>query len=91
MLTLKRIVLHLVLPAILPVFFFVIAATPVEVLGCYNRGLIALITALISSLLALTSVLIAIWRRNHGDLQSHWFVFTALVLVIPIIGLLILA
>jgi hypothetical protein len=45
----KRVIYHVILPAIMPVLFFVIALTPVEVLGCLVRGLIALLIALISN------------------------------------------
>ena len=42
----KRIVCHIIIPAIMPAIFFVIASIPVEVLGCRARGLIALLIAL---------------------------------------------
>jgi hypothetical protein len=45
----KRVIYHVILPAIMPVLFFVVALTPVEVLGCLIRGLIALLIALISN------------------------------------------
>jgi hypothetical protein len=43
----KRIVYHIMIPAITPAAFFVIASMPVEVLGCRTRGLIALLIAFI--------------------------------------------
>ena len=88
---LKRVIRHIIFPGIFPVFFFVIAATPVEVLGCYNRGMVALITALISAFLALGAALLALWRRSRGDLETHWFILSTLIFVIPAIGLIILA
>jgi hypothetical protein len=39
---------HIVLPALAPAAFFLVASTPVEVLGCFNRGLMALTIALAS-------------------------------------------
>ena len=36
---------HVVLPALAPAAFFLVAITPVEVFGCFNRGLTALAIA----------------------------------------------
>jgi hypothetical protein len=54
----KRIAYHVILPTIMPVLFFVVASTPVEVLGCLVRGLIALAIAFISGLAALGAAII---------------------------------
>jgi hypothetical protein len=39
---------HVVLPGLAPAAFFLVAFTPVEVLGCFNRGLMALAIAMTS-------------------------------------------
>ena len=57
---LKRIVYHVMIPVIMPVFFFVVASTPVEVLGCFTRGLIAMPIAFISGLAALGAMIIGL-------------------------------
>ena len=63
----KRIVYHVILPAIMPVLFFVVASTPVEVLGCLVRGLIALLIALMSGLAALGAAVIGVKGGGRGE------------------------
>jgi hypothetical protein len=91
----KRIVYHLILPAIMPVLFFVVALTPVEVLGCFMRGLIAMLIALISGLAAFVTVIIGAKGgakgRVRNDKNSIWWVMSTLILVIPVIAMIILA
>ncbi len=87
----KRIANHIIIPAMMTVLFFVVALTPVEVLGCLMRGLIALLIALISGLAALVAVIIALKGRVRHDKNSIWWVLTTLILVIPVIALIILA
>ena len=55
---------HIVLPAALTLLFFVNAALPVTVLGCANRGLVAIIVAIISILAALFSAIMAMKRTR---------------------------
>ena len=95
----KRIVYHVILPAIMPVLFFVVASTPVEVLGCLVRGLIALLIALMSGLAALGAAVIGVKGGVKGgakgrvrhDENSIWWVLSTLILVIPVIAMIILA
>ncbi len=87
----NRITYHIIFPAIMPVFFFIIATTPVEVLGCRTRGLIALLIAFISGLAALGSAILGTKGRMRGDAYSTWWVATSLILVIPLIALIIMA
>jgi lysylphosphatidylglycerol synthetase-like protein (DUF2156 family) len=91
----KRIVYHVILPAIMPVLFFIVAFTPVEVLGCLVRGLIALLIALISGLAALRAAIIgakggAEGRLRH-DKNAIWWITSTLILVIPVIAMIVLA
>ena len=91
----KRIVYHVILPAIMPVLFFIVALTPVEVLGCLVRGLIALLIALVSGLAALGAALIGVKRGAKGrvrhDQNAIWWVTTTIILVIPAIAMILLA
>jgi len=82
---------HIALPAIAPLLFFAVAATPVEVLGCRTRGLLAFAIALLSALGGLAAAVMALRGRMRGDRHSHWWAASALVLAIPAVGLLILA
>jgi len=95
----KRIVYHVILPAIMPVLFFVVASTPVEVLGCLVRGLIALLIALMSGLAALGAAVIGVKGGVKGgakgrvrhDRNRMWWVVSTLILVIPVIAMLLMA
>ena len=82
---------HIVLPSIAPILFFIVAATPVELLGCRTRGLLAIAIALTSALAGLGAATAAVTRRIRGDAQSVWWIATALILSIPAVGVLILA
>ena len=82
---------HILIPAAAPVAFFVIALTPVEVLGCRTRGLLALTMALISGFSALGTAITGAKGRGRGDSNALWWVISTLVLVIPVIALIALA
>lgn len=82
---------HVILPSIAPLLFFVVAATPVHVLGCRTRGLIAVTIALVSVLVGLAEAVRAIKGRLQGDSQTRWWIVSALILAIPTVGVLILA
>ncbi len=87
----KRIVYHLIIPTIMPVLFFVVASTPVEVLGCFVRGLLALLIAFISGLAALVAAIIGAKGRVRHGRNSIWWVTSTLILVIPVIALIVMA
>ncbi len=87
----KRVAYHIIIPAIMLIVFFMIATTPVGVLGCRTRGLMALMTALISGLAALTTTIMAAKRRSRGDIYSIWWLISSVILVMPVIALIILA
>ena len=87
----KRIVNHIMIPATMSVLFFIVASTPVEVLGCFVRGLIALLIALISGLAALGAALIGLKGRVRHDQNATWWVISTLILVIPVIAMIVLA
>jgi hypothetical protein len=86
----KRLLGHVIIPAIIPAFFFAVAATPAEVMGCRNRGLIAVLVALIGALAALGAAIIGVMRKVRGDLNTSWWVISALVLAIPAVAIIII-
>ena len=87
----KHIVYHIMIPAIMPVVFFIIATTPVEVLGCRTRGIIALLIALISGLAAIGTANMGTKVMMRGEKYTLWWVATSIILVIPLIALVIMA
>jgi hypothetical protein len=86
----KRIVYHIIIPAIMPAAFFVIASTQVDVLGCSIRGLIELLIAFISGLAALGAAIMGAKGRVRGDTNAIWWVKSTLILVIPVIALILM-
>jgi len=82
---------HVILPAIMPALFFLIAATPVETLGCFTRGLLALLVALVSGFAGLGTAIMSAAGRRRGDVHAPWWVISTVILAIPVVALLILA
>jgi hypothetical protein len=82
---------HLILPAIVPGLFLLVASTPVTVLGCRNRGLLAVAI----TFLGLGGAAAAVYRvhveRRRGGGDILWWTATALILMVPAVGLLLLA
>ena len=84
------IILHVMLPAILPALFFLVASTPVEVLGCLTRGLLAVLIAFIGILSGLGAAIMGMRRKRSGDPKANWWVVSALFLAVPAVALLVL-
>jgi ABC-type amino acid transport system permease subunit len=87
----RNLIYHILGPAIMPAVFFRIATTPVEILGCRTRGLIALLIAFVSGLAALGTAMVSAKRRKRGDPSAIWWVASGLILAIPVVALIILA
>jgi hypothetical protein len=83
--------LHFIVPAIMPVLFFAVALSPVELLGCRTRGLIALSIAFVSGLAGLGAAGMALKSRVKGDAGSERWILTTLILTIPVVAMLVLA
>jgi hypothetical protein len=82
---------HVVFPALAPAAFYLVASTPVEVLSCFNRGLLALSIAMVSVICGLIFAVKGGLGKRRGDPQAHWWAITALILAIPPAALLVLA
>ena len=82
---------HILLPALLPAMFLAVAATPVELLGCRNRGLLALGIALASVIAGVYAAVRAGKLRGSSHPEGQWWLATAIILAIAPIALLILA
>jgi hypothetical protein len=86
-----RMAAHLVGPLFATASFFVVAATPVEVLGCRNRGLLAVAVVGVTLLASLASAIVALVGRARGRPGGGWWIASAVILAVPAVGLLILA
>ena len=87
----KRILHHVIIPALLVALFLLIVSTSAEVIGCRNRGLIAVAIALVGVLSALGAVIKGLMGRIRGDSNSTWWITSALILMIPALILVIIA
>ncbi len=86
-----RIFRHILLPAFAPVLFLVVATAPVDVLGCRNRGLLAIAIAFLSVLAGLGAAFAGVRWKMHGIPDANWWATSALVLAIPAVLLILFA
>ena len=82
---------HVALPALMSAVFFSVALTPVSVLGCRGRGLLALLIALTSGIWALGAAVTGVKKRARGEGDAFWWVISAMVLTIPVVAMLVMA
>jgi len=87
----NRLISYILIPSIMPVLFFLIALSPVEVLGCRTRGLLALLVAFASGIAALVIAIKGTRERVKGDPNARLWMISTLVLVIPVIAMIIMA
>jgi hypothetical protein len=77
-----------VLPAaLIPALFCIIVYTPAEVIGCRNRGLLAVAVILIGLLSALALAMRGLIRRRHGQKTDADEIVALLLLLLPAIYL----
>ena len=81
----KKIIKHVMIPAMASILFFAVAALPVELLGCYNRGLIAAIVALAAGVLGIFAAVKAVKGKIRGDVNTSLWIASALIFAIPAI------
>jgi hypothetical protein len=82
---------HLLLPAVMSAAFFAVATSPIGLLGCRNRGLLALLLAFACGLLSLADAVRFAKGRLRGDKAALWWLASSLILVIPVIAMIIMA
>jgi len=82
---------YILITAIMPVLFFLIALSPVEVFGCRTRGLLALLIAFASGIAALVTTIKGARERAQVDSNARWWMISTLVLVIPVIAMIVMA
>jgi hypothetical protein len=85
------VVLHFILPGLMPALFFAVALSPVDLLGCKTRGLIALSIAFVSGLAGLGAAVMAMKGRTRREAGSEKWIFTALIFTIPVVAMLVMA
>jgi hypothetical protein len=88
---LKTVARHILFPLFMTAAFFGVAFTPVALLGCRNRGLIAFAIALVSGILSISASIRAIRGRIKGEQDAVWWIVTALLMAVPVVAMLKLA
>ena len=69
--------------AAVPMSFFSVASVPVDVLGCRQRGLVAVAIALVGALLALYVTARALIGKARGGAQTAGWIVRVLILSLP--------
>ena len=87
----KRMFRNVLIPALAPLLFLAFATTPVDVLGCRSRGLMAVAIALLSVMAGLIAAAAGVRGRIKGDPAYHWWATSALILAVPAVLLILLA
>ena len=76
---------HVLVPACAPAAIVGLYFTPVAVLGCVNRGLLALAVALVSTLASVVATALGMRTRILDSRSSAWWLISALILVLPLL------
>jgi uncharacterized membrane protein YjfL (UPF0719 family) len=79
----KHILNHLIIPAMVPAIFLLVASTPVEVLGCRNRGLMAVLIAIMGALFGVGAAIKGAMGKARGNPNANWWLASTLILAIP--------
>ena len=82
---------HIIYPALMTVLFFAVALSPISLLGCRTRGLLALVIAFACGIGALFAAIKALKGRVKGDDGSQWWMFSTLILTIPVVAMIKMA
>ena len=80
----------LLLSIILPLLFLAVATSPVGILGCQNRGLIAVIIASASAVFAFVVSIISLIKRMNGKTFDPISLICTLFLVFPPIYIIVI-
>ncbi|MHB8810727.1 MAG: hypothetical protein ACYC9M_12060 [Desulfobulbaceae bacterium] len=74
---------HILLPAIAPATVIGLYFTPLELIGCANRGLAALGVVLVSLVAGIAVGMIGIKARRNDPASRWWWVATMALLAAP--------
>ena len=58
--------------------------TPLSVIGCATRGLLALALVLLSAAGAFVAIGLSLRARRRNDASSDWWIATASILTVPL-------
>lgn len=78
-----RLARHVALPALAPAAIVGLYLMPVTVIGCANRGLVALGVVALSTIGALICAVTAVRASSDSREAASWWVLSAAILVVP--------
>jgi RsiW-degrading membrane proteinase PrsW (M82 family) len=80
----NRIVRHVALPALAPAMMLGLYFTPLTVVSCTTRGLLARGVVLVSAAAAFVAIGFALRARRRNDPSSAWWIVSAAILTAPL-------
>lgn len=75
---------HVALPALGPAAIVALYLTPVSLVGCVNRGLLALAVLLVTTTFAFAAIAKAFGAVARRDARAQWWILSALILTLPL-------
>lgn len=75
---------HVVLPLTASAALIVLYFTPLTVVDCVTRGLLALAIALAAAVAAFVSIALGVRDARRGVARSRWWLLSAAVLALPL-------
>ena len=73
---------HVALPAVAPLALVALYSTPLTVVGCVERGLLALAVTSVATVAAFGCIVMAFRTRARGDDRSSWWMLSTAVLAL---------
>jgi len=74
---------HILVPAIAPIAIVALYLTPVSLVGCVNRGLMALVVVFISLTAGIVTGALGVRARVKSAPASGWWIASTCVLATP--------
>jgi hypothetical protein len=75
---------HVALPALAPLALVALYFTPLTVIGCRDRGLLALLVTAVSAVAAFACIGLAFRARARGETAALWWTLSAAILTLPL-------
>ena len=81
----KKIMQHLLVPALAPALIVALYFTPKYVFGCANRGLMALAVVVIALVAAVITACKGISQSRQGNAgEAKWWMVSTVILLLPL-------
>ena len=81
----NRVFKHILLPAVAPAAIVGLYFTPVALVGCANRGLLALGVVFVSLVAGIATGLVGIKARRRDPGSRWWWMASMIILALPVV------